>query len=129
MNGRCDFVVLTKVRQRLRGMKSAKIASCGACVVLVPCRDIHTFGMKFPIDVAFVDGGGVVVEAYRRVSRARRLRCPHARMTIERRSCERDWFEPGDCIFAGPPPGRTLRGPSADEGPVHETNPFEGRNA
>jgi uncharacterized membrane protein (UPF0127 family) len=27
-----------------------------------PCRGVHTIGMKFPIDVAFVDEDGVVVK-------------------------------------------------------------------
>ncbi|BAN03612.1 DUF192 domain-containing protein [Ilumatobacter coccineus] len=29
--------------------------------VIDPCRWVHTVGMKFPIDVAFLDGDGVVV--------------------------------------------------------------------
>jgi uncharacterized protein len=28
---------------------------------LVPCRAIHTLGMRFPIDVVFLDRGGLVV--------------------------------------------------------------------
>ena len=31
-------------------------------IVLTPCRWVHTIGMKFPIDVAFLDGDGVVVK-------------------------------------------------------------------
>src|SRR3954464_1067041 len=30
-------------------------------LVLRPCRQIHTLGMRFPIDVAFCDRGGVVL--------------------------------------------------------------------
>jgi uncharacterized membrane protein (UPF0127 family) len=31
-------------------------------LVLSPCRWVHTIGMRFPIDVAFVGDGGVVVK-------------------------------------------------------------------
>ncbi len=30
-------------------------------LVLTPCRAVHTLGMRFPIDVAFVDGEGRVL--------------------------------------------------------------------
>jgi uncharacterized membrane protein (UPF0127 family) len=30
-------------------------------LVLVPCRQVHTFGMRFPIDVAFVARDGTVL--------------------------------------------------------------------
>jgi uncharacterized membrane protein (UPF0127 family) len=31
-------------------------------LVLTPCRWIHTLGMRFPIDVAFLDDDGMVVK-------------------------------------------------------------------
>jgi len=30
-------------------------------LVLEPCRQVHTIGMRFPIDVAFCDRAGVVL--------------------------------------------------------------------
>lgn len=51
--------------------------------VLRPCRWVHTIGMKFPIDVAFLDADGMVV----RISRMRRHRMglpvARARIVIE----------------------------------------------
>jgi uncharacterized membrane protein (UPF0127 family) len=42
-------------------------------LVLRPCRQVHTFGMRFPIDVAFCDRDGFVLYARtlvrRRISR------------------------------------------------------------
>ncbi len=42
-------------------------------LVIRPCRQVHTFGMRFPIDVAFCDRYGFVLHrttlAPRRVSR------------------------------------------------------------
>jgi uncharacterized membrane protein (UPF0127 family) len=31
-------------------------------IVLTPCRWVHTMGMRFPIDVAFLDDDGVVMK-------------------------------------------------------------------
>ena len=31
-------------------------------LVIRPCRSVHTLGIKFPIDVAFVDADGVVIK-------------------------------------------------------------------
>ena len=32
-------------------------------LILRPCRQVHTFGMRFPVDVAFCDRSGVVLRA------------------------------------------------------------------
>ncbi len=33
--------------------------------VLRPCRWVHTIGMRFPLDVAYVDGEGLVIKTTR----------------------------------------------------------------
>lgn len=38
-------------------------------LVLRPCRWIHTIGVRFPIDVAFVDDDGVVVKTMQMAQR------------------------------------------------------------
>lgn len=70
--------------------------SIDGVLMLVPCNDIHTFCMRHPIDVAFVDSGGVVIESHRGVGPNRRLRNRCARATLERFAEEGGWFEPGD---------------------------------
>ena len=52
-------------------------------LVLRPCRWIHTLRMKFPIDVAYLDGDGIVVKTLR--MRRGRLGIPvwHARAVVE----------------------------------------------
>ena len=58
-------------RQRRRGL--AGRASIEGVLILRPCRQVHTFGMQFPIDVAFCDRYGFVLHmttlAPRRLSR------------------------------------------------------------
>ena len=34
----------------------------GAALIIAPCQAVHTIGMRFPIDVMFVDRQGVVVK-------------------------------------------------------------------
>jgi uncharacterized protein len=36
----------------------------GEGLLLLPCKGIHMVGMKYPIDVAFLDQAGVVVATY-----------------------------------------------------------------
>jgi len=52
-------------------------------LVLRPCRWIHTFGLRFAIDVAYLDGEGAVVKTIR--MRRARLGIPvwHARVVVE----------------------------------------------
>lgn len=52
---------VTETRQeRRRGLLGT--SSLDGALVIDPCRSVHTLGMKFAIDVAFVDGDGIVVK-------------------------------------------------------------------
>ena len=46
-------------RQRTRGLMGRDDVE--GALVLRPCRQVHTFGMRFPIDVAFCDRTGTVL--------------------------------------------------------------------
>lgn len=91
------------VRFALRPLDRARgLLACGdfeGMLVIAPCRDIHTAGMRAPIDVAFVDACGTVLEAHRRVGPFRRLRNRRAAFVIERISrCESPWFRQGERV-------------------------------
>jgi len=50
------------VRERAQGLLGHRdAAELKGALVLRPCRQIHTLGMRFPIDVAFCDRRGVVL--------------------------------------------------------------------
>ena len=49
---------------RLRGMIGRPRPQPGEGLLLTPCRSIHMFGMRFPLDVAFLDANGTVVATY-----------------------------------------------------------------
>jgi len=34
----------------------------GGALVLAPCRSVHTLGMRFAIDVAYLDANGIVIK-------------------------------------------------------------------
>lgn len=68
----------------------------GGAVLLVSCCDVHTFGLRRAIDVAFIDAGGRVVAAHRGVSPGRRLKCTGACLVAERWADPGTWFLPGD---------------------------------
>lgn len=81
---------------RLRGLLGRD--SFAGALLLAPCNDIHTFGMKRAIDVAFIARDGTVVESHRNVGARRRLRCRLATATLERFSEPGSWFEQGDRV-------------------------------
>lgn len=73
--------------------------------LLVPCRDVHTFGMRYPLDIAFISKDGSVLEVHRNVEGRRRIRRREASMVAERFSKKGDWLKAGDVIRLGVPSG------------------------
>jgi len=49
---------------RLRGMLARPAPRPGEGLLLTPCSSVHMYGMRFPLDVAFLDGRGAVVAMY-----------------------------------------------------------------
>ncbi len=47
-------------RDRRRGLLGRD--GIDGALVLDPCRWVHTIGMRFPLDVAFLDGDGLVLK-------------------------------------------------------------------
>lgn len=81
---------------RLRGL--LRRGPQAGVTLLAPCRDVHTLGMRHPIDVAFLDVTGRVVEAQRAVAPGRRLRCAGAVAALERFAGEGPWLREGDKV-------------------------------
>lgn len=47
---------------RLIGLLAAKSLQPGEGLMIIPCSSIHTFGMRFPIDVLFLDASHTVLK-------------------------------------------------------------------
>ena len=58
--------------QRARGLVGRRPLEGGSGLLIGPCRAVHTLGMRYPIDVAFLDRRGVVVAVYRGLRPCRR---------------------------------------------------------
>jgi hypothetical protein len=58
--------------ERRRGLLGRDSLPPGRGLLLRPCGSVHTFGMRFPIDVVFLDRGGRVLRVVERMG-ARRL--------------------------------------------------------
>ena len=88
--------LLTSPQEKMRGLLFRK--PDGLTRLLLPCKDVHTFGMRYPIDIAFADDRGRVLEVHRWVGARKRRRCRRASMVAERFSAGTPWFEVGDLI-------------------------------
>lgn len=62
-----DFPVATSFRSRLRGLAWRTRAEAGAGLLIPRCASVHTFGMRFELDVYFLDRDGRVLSVRRRV--------------------------------------------------------------
>lgn len=64
----------------------------GMILALCGCNDIHTFGMKYALDVVFLDETGCVLATYNNVLPNRRIHCRGAKLALERPHCNETWF-------------------------------------
>lgn len=75
--------VATTRRARRRGLLGRDGLAAGCAFVLAPCWAVHTIGMRFPIDVVFVDDDGLVLKIVERMSGWRMAAASGAAITIE----------------------------------------------
>ncbi|MFN7954673.1 MAG: DUF192 domain-containing protein [bacterium] len=60
-----DLEVAHSLRARMRGLLGRDGLEAGCGLWIRPCTSIHTIGMRFAIDAAFVDAASRVVRVYR----------------------------------------------------------------
>lgn len=96
-------------RARLLGLAGLRSLEPGTGVLLRPCAAVHTVGMRFPLDVAFLTRDGAALRVVRGVGPRRSLRCAGAAAVLETRAGEVDAFlaalpaRPATCEAAKPP--------------------------
>lgn len=91
-----SIIWATSLFGRLRGLLGREGFE-GLCFI-VPCDDIHTFGLKKPIDAAFVGADGRVLSVRRNMPPLRRKRIRGAAFVVERFAREGTWLQPGDVL-------------------------------
>lgn len=73
------FPVADDFRTRLRGLSRRDRADAGPGLLIPRCAGVHTFGMRFELDLYFLDAAGRVIE--------RRLGVPPRRVVWCRGAC------------------------------------------
>lgn len=68
---------------RLRGLLGTKTLPAGEALLIRPCSDIHMFGMKYAIDVAFVSACGEVLQTLEALAPGRTAGCRGAGYVVE----------------------------------------------
>lgn len=92
-----ELTLATESVSRAQGLLFGKGGN--KVLLLAPCKDVHTAGMRDSIDVAFVDRSGQVIETHLSVRPFCRLRNCKAAAVMERfSSCQGPWFRTGDRI-------------------------------
>ncbi len=76
--------------QRRRGLARLDALPEGRALHLRPCRAVHTFGMRFDLDLVWLDGAARVVRVDRGVPPRSRRTCLRARSVVELRAGEAD---------------------------------------
>src|SRR4051794_13986162 len=77
---------------RLVGLGLLRALPSGHALRIPDCRSVHTFGMRFPIDVAFLDERGRTIRVERSVGARRVLVCHGAFAVIESPAGEIDRY-------------------------------------
>ena len=58
-----DVFIANTPFKRIKGLLGRKVFLSGQAIILEPCNSVHTFFMRFPIDILFVDKNYKVIEA------------------------------------------------------------------
>lgn len=97
LGGALRFRVLGGWWERLRGLLGTREDAMP--VVLLGCSSVHTFGMRYPIDVAFASRHGEVLSSRRAVPPGRVVGCRRAWCAFERPASAGPWMEEGGSVL------------------------------
>jgi uncharacterized membrane protein (UPF0127 family) len=110
INERTHKTVASKVEiaatrtTRRRGLLGRDGLDQASAMLLAPCTAVHTIGMRFPIDVVFVDRQGYAVKIVRNLRPWRMAIATAGRAVIEMAAGSVDWGQvvPGDRLYLAP---------------------------
>jgi len=78
-----EVPVATSRRARLLGLAHLDRGRAPEGLLIPRCRSVHTFGMRFALDLVFLDGAGEVVAIRPGVGPRRLVRCSAASGVLE----------------------------------------------
>ncbi len=92
-----NLYLASRFFSRCKGLLFTEPSAC--MLLLTPCKSIHTFGMGYAIDVAFLDAAGKVLEVHRDVPPRRLVKNRKAHSALERASRPLDpWLTVGEQV-------------------------------
>ena len=88
----------------MRGLLGKRELPGAEGILLRPASSVHTFFMRFPIDVVFLDGDGAVVRVAERVPPWRAVAARGSKAVVELRAgeCEERELRVGDRVSLDP---------------------------
>lgn len=81
---------------RVRGLLAT--SATHVPIVLYPCHSIHTMGMTYAIDVAFISSEHRVIRVVRKLPPWKCMSANGASYVLERPARDTLWFEAGDVV-------------------------------
>ncbi|MGI6755983.1 MAG: hypothetical protein ACOX4F_08250 [Atopobiaceae bacterium] len=88
--------ILMSYTERLRGLLGTKADS--SAVLIMRCSSIHTYGMTYPIDVAFLDIHGNVLKVLHALTPGKVCTTHGARAVMERPASVQPWPHVDDSV-------------------------------
>jgi uncharacterized membrane protein (UPF0127 family) len=120
-------VAITRAARR-RGLLGRESLGPNEGLLLSPCKAVHTFGMRFPIDVIFIDRDGRAVRIVRSLAPWRMSMSARAKAVIELaagQAAAAD-IQVGDLLYLAPtPPARNRTIPVKRDAPVKPEPPLK----
>ena len=92
-SSQCIMSVVWKTEtawDRARGLLARPPLEWGQALWIEPCSNVHTVGMTYALDLAFLDAHGVIKKLVRNVKPLRIAAALGARVTLEMRSGQLD---------------------------------------
>ncbi len=87
---------------RLRGLVGRALDDNIGGLLLIPCSQIHTFNMAYPIDIIYLTKDGTVIKIDAQIPPSKILKTvKNARSVLELRSgaAQQAGIKPGDCLL------------------------------
>ena len=69
--------------ERMKGLLGSKELQETEALLIKPCSSVHTFAMRYPIDLAFLNKEWIVVKTVNALKPWRMSACPDASMVLE----------------------------------------------
>lgn len=73
----------SNIFERMRGLLGAPRLKTEEALLIRPCSSVHTIGMNYAIDLAFMDKNWTIIKIVRNLKPWRMAACPAAHMVLE----------------------------------------------